>query len=140
MFEDGNWIRVKTDNKIYRLRLVHYKINFSEIQDIEVEFSDVIETANGMNDVKSLMDKVQSVSSSFPYVAHQAEQGSKGFAELDKIRNEGLDAALYKVVNSTNQEFVIDGHGIIGKRWDDILGAYSPEQVKMINNLACLHR
>jgi len=135
MFEGGNWIRVKADNKIYRLRLVHYKINFSEIQNIEVEFSDVTETANGMNDIKSLMDKVQSVSSSFPYIAHQAEQGSKGFAELDKIRNYGLDAALYKVINGTNQEFVIDGHGITGKRWDDILGAYSPEQVKMINNL-----
>ncbi len=135
MFEGGNWIRVGLDNKIYRLRLVHYKINFSEIQNIEVEFSDVTETANGMNDIKSLMDKVQSVSSSFPYIAHQAEQGSKGFAELDKIRNDGLDAALYKVINGTNQEFVIDGHGITGKRWDDILGAYSPEQVKMINNL-----
>lgn len=135
MFEGGNWIRIGLDNKIYRLRLVHYKINFSEIQNIEVEFSDVTQTANGLSDVNSLMSKVQSMSGNFHYVAHQAEQGSKGFAELDKIRNDGLDAALYKVVNGANQEFVIDEHGITGKQWDDILGSYSPEQVKMINNL-----
>mgnify|MGYP006990241597 CR=1 FL=1 len=30
------------------------------------------------------------------------------FMVLDKIRNDGLDAALYKVINGTNQEFVID--------------------------------
>jgi len=94
MFEGGNWIRIGLDNKIYRLRLVHYKINFSEIQTIDVEFSDVTETANGLIDSKNLMEQVNSMSTNFSYIAHQAEQGSKGFAELDKIRNDGLDAAL----------------------------------------------
>ncbi|MDY5576419.1 MAG: hypothetical protein SPF70_02915, partial [Lachnospiraceae bacterium] len=71
-FEGGNWIRVGLDDKIYRLRLVHYKIDFSEIQNIEVEFSDVTQTANGLNDTKSLMDKVTSMATNFSYVAHQA--------------------------------------------------------------------
>ena len=135
MFEGGNWIRVGLDDKIYRLRLIHYKIDFSEIQNIEVEFSDVTQTANGLNDTKSLMDKVASMATNFSYVAHQAEQGSKSFAELDTIRNDGLNAALYSISNSVNQEFIIDEHGITGRKWDDILGDYSPEQVKMNNNI-----
>lgn len=134
MFEGGNWIRIGLDNKIYRLRLIHYKIDFSEIQNIEVEFSDVTQTVNGLNDTKSLMNAVSSMVSSFSYVAHQAEQGSKSFAELDKIRNDGLNAALYNISSSVNQEFIIDQHGITGRQWDDILGKYLPEQVKFTNN------
>ena len=136
-FEGGNWIRIGLDDKIYRLRLVHYKIDFSEIQNIDVEFSDVTQTANGLNDTKSLMDKVTSMATNFSYVAHQAEQGSKSFTELDKIRNDGLNAALYNISNSVNQEFVIDEHGITGRKWDDILGDYSPEQLKINNNIFC---
>ena len=134
MFEGGNWIRIGLDNKVYRLRLIHYKIDFSNIQNIEVEFSDVTQTANGLNDIKSLMGKVSSMATNFNYIAHQAEQGSKSFAELDKIRNDGLNASLYSISNSTNQEFVIDEHGITGRQWDDIEGKYSPQQVKFTNN------
>lgn len=134
MFEGGNWIRIKADDKIYRLRLIHYKIDFSDIQNIEVEFSEATQTANGLSDTKSLMDAVGSMASSFGYFAHQAKQGSQSFAELDKIRNDGLNAALYSISSSVNQEFVIDGHGITGRKWDDITGGYLPEQVKFTNN------
>lgn len=134
MFEGGNWIRIKLDEKIYRLRLVHYKIDFSQIQNIEVEFSDVTETFNGLNDSKNLMEKVSSMATNFNYVAHQAEQGSKSFTELDTIRNDGLNTALYNISTSVNQDFIIDEHGITGRQWDDILGDYLPEQVKFTNN------
>ncbi len=134
MFEGGNWIRIKLDDKIYRLRLIHYCIDFSRIQNIEVEFSDVTETYNGLNDAKSLMDSVKTMAASFSYVAHQAKQGAKGFTELDTIRNDGLNAALYNISSSINQEFVIDEHGITGRQWDDISGGYLPEQVKFSNN------
>lgn len=135
MFEGGNWIRIKSDDKIYRLRLIHFKIDFTEIQNIEVEFSDVTQTANGLNDTKSLMDKVSTMATNFSYVAHQAEQGSKSFTELDAIKNDGLNAALYNVSNSVNQEFLIDEHGITGRQWDDILNDYSSEQIKINNNI-----
>lgn len=134
MFEGGNWIRVRVDDRIYRLRLIHYKISFSELQNIEVEFSDVTQTSNGLNDAKSLMEKVSSIATNFSYVAHQAEQGAKGFTELNTIKNDGLNAALYNVSTGVNQDFKIDEHGITGRQWDDILGDYLPEQVKFTNN------
>lgn len=134
MFNGGNWIRAKIDDKIYRLRLVHYRIQDEDIQNLEVEFSDVIQTANGLNDLSSLKNKVQSMSTNFSYIAYQAEQGQKSFEELYKIRNDGLNAALYNISNSINQNFIIDEHGITGRMYDDILGDYAPEQTKWINN------
>lgn len=70
------------------------------------------------------MDKVSTMATNFSYVAHQAEQGSKSFTELDAIKNDGLNAALYNVSNSVNQEFLIDEHGITGRQWDDMPKLY----------------
>ena len=134
MFNGGNWIRIKIDDKIYRLRLVHYSISDNDIQNLEVEFSDVTQTSNGVNDVNSLMSKVQSMATNFSAVAYQAEQGEKSFTELDKIRNDGLNTALYNISNSINQDFIIDEHGITGRMWDDILGTFAPEQFKINHN------
>lgn len=134
-FEGGNWIRVRIDNKLYRLRLIHYSIQFSELQSINVEFSDVTRTANGLSDINSLMSKVQSISSGYPYTVHQAEQGEKGFTAIEQIKNDGLNTALYQISNSVHQEFKIDEHGFLGRQWDDILSDYLPEQFKINHNL-----
>lgn len=40
-FSVGNWIRIKTDGEVYRLRLLSYEIDFSDLTNISVEFSDV---------------------------------------------------------------------------------------------------
>ena len=134
-FEGGNWIRVRIDNKLYRLRLIHYSIQFSELQSINIEFSDVTRTANGLSDINSLMSKVQSISSGYPYTVHQAEQGEKGFTAIEQIKNDGLNTALYQISNSVHQEFKIDEHGFLGRQWDDILSDYLPEQFKINHNL-----
>ncbi len=134
-FEGGNWIRVKIDNRLYRLRLIHYSIQFSELQSINVEFSDVTRTANGLSDINSLMSKVQSMSSSYPYTVHQSEQGEKGFTTIEQIKKDGLNTALYQISNSVHQEFKIDEHGFLGRQWDDILSDYLPEQFKINHNL-----
>lgn len=134
-FELGNWIRVSVNEKIYRLRLIHYKIDFSSIQNLEVEFSDVTQTANGLNDLKSLSEKVTSIATNFNYVAHQAEQGEKSFSTVEQIKNDGLNAALYNISTATNQDFKIDEHGFLGRKFDDIKDDYEPKQIKIINNL-----
>jgi len=40
-FDVGNWLRIEVDDKIYKLRLVSYQINFGALNNIQVEFSDV---------------------------------------------------------------------------------------------------
>lgn len=133
-FNGGNWIRVGINEKVYRLRLIYYKIIFSEIQNLQVEFSEATQTANGMSDVRNLMNHVENMTTSFSSVAQQAKQGSKSYSIVDTIRKEGLNTALYNISNAINQQFLIDEHGILGREYDDILGDYSPEQVKFVNN------
>lgn len=40
-FDVGNWLRIEVDDKIYKLRLVSYQINFGALNNIQVEFSDI---------------------------------------------------------------------------------------------------
>lgn len=134
-FEGGNWIRIGIDDKVFRLRLIHYTIDFDNIQQLSVEFSEVTETSNGLNDINSIISQANSMASNFDYVAHQAEQGASSFTTIDQIKNDGLNAALYNITTSINQEFKIDEHGLLGRQYDDILGDYLPEQVKLNNNI-----
>ncbi len=40
-FDIGNWLRIEVDDRIYKLRLTQYQINFDSLNNIQVEFSDV---------------------------------------------------------------------------------------------------
>ena len=63
-FQLGNWIRVKCDDEIYKLRLISYTINFDNPENIDVEFSDVKSVATGISDIESIIDQASSMSSS----------------------------------------------------------------------------
>lgn len=45
-FDVGNWLRIEVDDKIYKLRLTNYQINFGALNNIQVEFSDIKVTNN----------------------------------------------------------------------------------------------
>lgn len=40
VFDVGNWMRIEVDEKIYKLRLVEYEIDFDDLTTINVEFTD----------------------------------------------------------------------------------------------------
>ena len=48
-FEVGNWIRVRVDGNIFKLRLIQYEISFSSLNTINVDFSDWLKK-NGYSD------------------------------------------------------------------------------------------
>lgn len=45
-FDVGNWLRIEIDDKVYKLRLISYQINFGALNNIQVEFSDVKSSNN----------------------------------------------------------------------------------------------
>lgn len=134
-FNGGNWLRIKIDDKIFRLRLVSFKFDYNNLKNLEVEFSDVTIGLNYASDLRNLFEKTNSISGSFSYVAHQAKQGEETSKSVNKILEEGLDAALVNIKSGINQDFLIDEHGILGRQWDDQSNNYSPKQSKWINNL-----
>ena len=136
-FSLGNFIRVRAGKDIYRLRLVSYTINFSDMQTIAVEFSDMTKTADGMNDVTSLVKSAQSMATNFSYISKQAEKGQKANEVVIDFVEEGLNSANVAITNNTNEEVTYDKNGILCRTYDDVEGTYSPEQLRITHNIMC---
>ena len=133
-FKVGNWIRVQIDNKIYKLRLLEYGIDFGKFDDISVEFSDVTKVKNGITDVKSILSQASSMATSYGSVQRQASQGEKSNAVLNNWIESGLNATNTKIVGTDNQNQVWDKNGILCRQYDPITETYSNEQLKIINS------
>jgi len=134
-FELGSWIRVKADEKIYRLRLVSYEIDFDSLGTIHTEFSDALQTADGMTDVQDILSQAGSMASTYSYVARQASVGCDADRTIEKMRQEGLDSALYQIKNSDSEEIVFGKNGLIASSYDDISDSYSDKKLIITHNV-----
>ena len=130
----GNWLRVKVNTIVYKLRLINISISGDELTDITFEFSNVTEFKNYISDVQNIISKAQNITSSYDYITHQIEQSKKVTDIVTDWRKYGLNAVEIAIRNTDNQNIVYDKHGLICRQYDDILGDYKPEQIKIINN------
>lgn len=137
-FDLGNWIRIGVDDEVYRLRLVSYEINGKSLSNINTEFSDLTKTSSGVNDVRSILSKAQSMATSYQYVSKQSEKGSKAQDTIINAVSEGLNSAIVNIRNNDNQEVIIDKHGIMCKSWNEDFQEYDPEMLWITKNLICL--
>lgn len=138
-FKTGNWIRIKVDDKIYKLRLLSYEIDFDNLEHINVEFSDVMKIASGINDVKSILSQASSMATSYDSVKRQASQGADGNKVINGWFENGLDATNTKIIGGAdNQTQTWDSHGLLFRKYDDITDSYDPCQFKIINSTASI--
>ena len=134
-FNVGNWLRVMIDESVYKLRLISYEIDYEDLENISVEFSDVIQQLGSVSDIESILKQSQSMSTSYSSVKHQASAGAESNNTLKDWVDKGLDATVTKIVNSAdNQDIIYDRHGLLFRKKDDISETYSPEQLKIINS------
>lgn len=133
-FKVGNWIRVQIDNKIYKLRLIEYEIDFGGFSDISVEFSDVTKIKNSATDIKSILSQASSMATSYSSVQRQASQGEKSNTVLSNWIESGLNATNTKIIGTENQNQIWDKSGILCREYDPITDTYSNEQLKIINS------
>ncbi len=133
-FELGNWIRVRADENVYRLRLISYTISFSDLGKIQIEFSDVTKTMDGMSDMGSILSTAQSMSTSYNYVSKQASNGKDAKDKLENWVENGLALTKMKIVdNADNQNITWDSHGILLREYQPITDDYNDKQLKFIN-------
>ena len=137
-FELGNWLRIRVDEDIYRLRLISYEINFSDIQMLSVEFSDITKQAGLMSDIEDILSSAQSMASSYNYVSKQAEKGEETYKTFWQMQAEGWNSALAQINNNVNEEITINEYGLWAKSYDDEIDDYSPEQARWTHNILCL--
>lgn len=134
-FEVGNWIRIRVDNNIYLLRLLEYEIDFDNLNNIAITFSDVTTISNGISDIQSILDQASSMSSSYGSTKRQAKKGNNSKKILDNWVQKGLDATNVKIMsNSDNQYQSWDSHGMLFREYDSITDSYDACQLKIINS------
>lgn len=133
-FELGNWIRIRTDGKLYKLRLIEYQIDFDNFDNIDVDFSDLVYSKDSVSDVESVLSKASSMASSYEYVARQANKGEASNSQLADWVERGLDLTKLRIVdNADNQNVTWDNHGLLCKEYLPINGKYDDKQLKIIN-------
>jgi len=133
-FSVGNYIRVYTDEEVYKLRLLSYTVDFDNFDRIPVEFSDMMKTASGITDGKMLVASVRSISSSYSYTQTQASRGSSAKETITEWQEGGLTASETKVETGGRQAQTWDENGILLRKMNEETGEYAPEQMKIVNN------
>ncbi len=132
-FKVGNWIHLKVDDKVYKLRLTNWTVDYDDIEDLDVEFSDVVRVGNIITDTESILSKSRSMATTYDYTAKQANKGKDADNTLKLYKNTGIDFSKIKAITSKgNTNIVYDDDGILLRRVNgtDVL----PEQARIYNN------
>lgn len=133
-FQVGNWIRILIDDRIYKLRLISYEIDYDDLISLSVDFSDVMKTADGLSDEQSIISSAKSISTSYSSTKRQASQGLKSKEQLNDWAEKGLSLTTMKIVNNAdNQNISWDSHGILGREYLPVTDTYDDRQIKIIN-------
>lgn len=133
-FAVGNWIRVKVDGSVYRLRLSAYELDYDSWALGSVTFTDVKYGHSSASDISSLLDAIRSMQTSYGAVMRQAEQGQKTYSRMNNWASEGFSLTTKIVGGAENQEFVMDETGFTGRELIPETDEYSDEQIKIIAN------
>lgn len=132
--ELGNWIVCMADDVKYKLRLTSISVNFGNLSDLSLTFSNAIRVGGYTSDMKSLLSSSQSMATSFGFVSRQAKEGSDANIKWTDAENNGLNTNQVSVYASPNKDISIDEHGITMKYYDNDVEAYSPKQAKLQYN------
>lgn len=134
-FEVGNWIMIRVDGELYKLRLLSYEIDFNNLNNLSVEFSDVITINDIISDVQSVIKQAQSISSSYAGITRQADKGSKASEVVSDWKNNGLDVTNTKLIcQADNQTYSSDEHGMVFKKRDPLTDVEDARQLKITNS------
>lgn len=134
-FAIGNWLRVMIDDKLYKLRLIGYTIDYDDLDNISVEFSDTVRVNSSVKSIKGVLEQASSMATSYSYVQRQAKQGEKGSDIVNNWLDNGLDVTHTKIVGgSDNQTQSWDNHGMLFRKFDEVSNDYEPTQMKIINS------
>ena len=133
-FECGNWIRVKIDGALYKLRLLAYEIDYDSLEVLNVTFSDVYRISDGITDVKDIIDQASSMASSYDTVKHQSTQGANSQKVITDWINNGLNITNTKIVNAADSQNIMwDKHGFLCREYNEFTDTYDDKQIKIIN-------
>jgi len=132
-FRVGNWIWLRVDDSIYKLRLANWEVDYDNIDDLDIEFTDSVRVGNVISDVESILSKSRSMATTYDYTARQADKGKDASETVQFFKDSGIDfKAVKAIVSRGNTNIVYDDDGILLKRVDGFKDL--PEQARIYNN------
>ena len=133
-FGVGNWLRVMVDDTVYKLRLIQYSIDYDDIENISVEFSDVIKSKDSASDIQSVLEQASSMATSYDSIKRQAADGKNASNMVDGWVADGLDLTNMMIVgNAENQNIEWGERGLLAREYLPITDTYDDRQLKLIN-------
>lgn len=135
-----NYIRIRTEDEILKLRLIGLDFNGESAENINVTFAEQIESVDGkLSDLQSIIQQASSIASSYSSTTLQAKQGANANNIVSEMYNSGLNAAQTRLSNNDSNEVTITSAGILCKRMDDE-GYYGEKQLRITGNIMAFTR
>lgn len=132
-FKTGNWIHLEVDEKIYKLRMTNWTVDYDSIEDLDIEFSDVVLAGDTISDIESILSQSKSIATTYDYTQRKATKGDDASNVLKAYKNNGIDFNKIKAIKSRgNTNIVYDDDGILLQRVYD--NDTLPEQARIYNN------
>ena len=129
-----NFIRIRTEDEIIKLRLIKIEFDGDSVESINVTFSEQIESVDKrLSDMESVLQQASSIATSYSSTVKQAKQGANANSQYVDMVNNGLVAAKTSLSTDIHNEVEITGAGIIARRMDDE-GFYGNKQMKVTGN------
>lgn len=130
----NNYVRVKIDGQVYKMRISSIGYTFPISDTISVDFTNVSRYgSNKVSDVAEILSSATSMATTYNAITNQSEQGQLASNQLNQFKNEGLDTALMAIKAGTNQDITIDEHGILLRKKNEETNLYDNHQLKLIN-------
>lgn len=129
-----NYIRIRTEDELLKLRLVGIEFNGDSVNEIQVTFSDQIESIEGSpKKIRNILKQASNISKSYSSTVSQAKKGTQADQKIEDIYTNGLDTGKAMITNNENREVTITSSGIIGKSMVDE-GFYDGRQFRITGN------
>lgn len=121
-------------NNYYYPLLIGISVSFDKLSDVSFTFSESLKNQNEQFNLSQLLGKTANVATnlSMNNLKYNSYVDSGDKESLRKLRTEALNADVNSVINSSNQEIIIDDTGILGRK---ILGNgnYDSKQYRFTN-------
>lgn len=133
-FELFNYIRVRSEDELFKLRIMSIEVSGENYADINVDFAERVEALDGkMSDLQSIVSQASAIASSYDSTMLQAKQGKQANNDIYEMSVDGINTQKYKVTNSNDNELTINSSGLLARKMTDE-GVYSPKQLRITNN------
>lgn len=121
------------ENYYYPL-LIGISLSFDKLNDVKFTFSESLKNQNEEFNLSQLLGKTANVATnlSMNNLKYNSYVDSGDKETLHKLRTEALNADLNSVINSSNQEIIIDDTGILGRKLL-VDGNYDKKQYRFTN-------